>query len=84
MAHVHHIVSTSEAPGRALDESNCVALCEQCHNCVEGMVRTRKETCQLFGTSGVGACNLRGSAPTPSDHSARESAGNDLGGGDTE
>ena len=52
MAHVHHIVPISEAPDRALDESNCVALCEQCHNRVEGMVRAGKETCHIFGTSG--------------------------------
>ena len=50
MDHVHHIVAISEAPDRALDESNCVALCEQCHHRVEGMVKAGVETCQLFGT----------------------------------
>jgi 5-methylcytosine-specific restriction endonuclease McrA len=28
---VHHIVPVSENPGRLLDETNVVALCEECH-----------------------------------------------------
>jgi 5-methylcytosine-specific restriction protein A len=41
--HVHHIVPVSVDPGRRLDVTNLIAVCERCHVEVEGKDDPRKD-----------------------------------------
>ena len=50
---IHHIVGIMQAPDRALDESNVVALCRDCHQRIEVMNKKGQQTSHLFNTGGA-------------------------------